>query len=67
MVGVCPGLYAKMYPLKSVAAEKIRAGYPLGKTTERYPVCHNSSATERVGYCYVDWPAATTARPNRSS
>ena len=56
-MGVCPGLYATMYPPKSVAAEKIRAGYPLGKTAKRYHVCHNSSETESVGYCYVDYPA----------
>ncbi len=42
---------------KSVTADKIRAGYPLGKTAERYHLCHNSSETEEVGYYYVDHPA----------
>ena len=42
---------------KSVTADEIRAGYPLGKTAERYHLCHNSSDTEEVGYYYVDHPA----------
>ncbi|MXZ90538.1 MAG: hypothetical protein F4W95_10450 [Chloroflexi bacterium] len=40
-----------------VSAERIRAGYPLGKTAERYHLCENYSETQAVGYYYVDHPA----------
>ena len=33
-----------------------KSSLSLGKTAKRYHVCHNSSETERVGYCYVDYP-----------
>ena len=46
-----------VYLPKLVTAERIRAGYPLGKTAERYHLCQNSSHTEEVGYYYVDHPA----------
>ncbi len=46
-----------IYLPKVVTAAKIRAGYPLGKTAERYHLCQNSSETEEVGYYYVDHPA----------
>lgn len=42
---------------KIVSAERIRAGYPLGKTAERYHLCENWNETEEVGYYYVDHPA----------
>ena len=46
-----------IYLPKVVTTDKIRAGYPLGKTAERYHLCQNSSETEEVGYYYVDHPA----------
>ena len=46
-----------IYLPRSVSANKIRAGYPLGKTAERYHLCHNGSETEAVGYYYVGHPA----------
>ena len=46
-----------VYLPKVVTADLIRAGYPLGKTAERYHLCQNSSETEEVGYYYVDHPA----------
>ena len=46
-----------VYLPKSVTAKTVRAGYPLGKTSEHYHLCQNSSETEEVGYYYVDHPA----------
>ena len=46
-----------VYLPKSVTARTIRAGYPLGKTAERYHLCHSGSETEEVGYYYVYHPA----------
>ena len=51
------GSTTPIYLPRSVTAEKIRAGYPLGKTAERYYLCLNSSDTENVSYYYVDHPA----------
>ena len=51
------GVTTPIYLPKVVTADKIRAGYPLGKTAERYHLCQNSSETEEVGYYYVDHPA----------
>ena len=51
------GSTTPVYLPKSVSAAKIRAGYPLGKTSERYYLCQNSSETEDVGYYYVNHPA----------
>ena len=51
------GAKTPIYLPKVVTSEKIRAGYPLGKTAERYHLCQNSSETEVVGYYYVDHPA----------
>ena len=51
------GATTPIYLPKVVTAAKIRAGYPLGKTAERYHLCQNSSETEEVGYYYVDHPA----------
>ena len=42
---------------RTVSANKIRAGYPLGKTADRYHLCHNSSDTEAVGY-YLRRPSS---------
>ena len=51
------GATTPLYLPKSVTAEKIRVGYPLGKTTAQYHLCQDSSETEEVGYYYVDHPA----------
>ena len=51
------GATTPIYLPRTVSANKIRAGYPLGKTADRYHLCHNSSDTEAVGYYYVDHPA----------
>ena len=51
------GATTPVYLPKLVTAERIRAGYPLGKTAQRYHLCQNSSETEEVGYYYVDHPA----------
>ena len=53
----CEGATTPVYLPKVVTEERIRAGYPLGKTAERYHLCQNSSGTEEVGYYYVDHPA----------
>ena len=50
------GSTTPIYLPRSVTAEKIRAGYPLGKTAERYHLCRDSSETEDVSYYYVDHP-----------
>ena len=51
------GATTPIYLPRTVSANKIRAGYPLGKTADRYHLCHNSSDTEAAGYYYVDHPA----------
>ena len=51
------GATTPVYLTKVVSAERIRAGYPLGKTAERYHLCYDSTETEEVGYYYVDHPA----------
>ena len=46
-----------LYLPKTVTADRVRAGYPLGETAEYYHLCRNSSETENIGYYYVDHPA----------
>ena len=46
-----------LYLPKSVTAQIIRLGYPLGVTAERYQICYDNSETEEVGYYYVQHPA----------
>lgn len=46
-----------LYLPKTVTAERVKPGYPLGLESERYHVCRASSETEEVGYHYVDHPA----------
>lgn len=43
---------------KTVSSARVRAGYPLGQTTEEYYLlCRDSSDTELAGYYFVDHPA----------
>ena len=46
-----------LYLPKTVTAERVKPGYPLGLDSERYHLCRASSETEEVGYHYVDHPA----------
>ena len=46
-----------IYLPKSVTAEKIPLGYPLGQTSKGYLLCVNHTSTQQVGYYYVNHPA----------
>ena len=47
-----------LYLPKSVSAERIREGYPLGRTADGYRLCGDYYRdTELVGYYYVEHPA----------
>ena len=41
---------------ETVDAPRVRAGYPLGKTGERYHRCSGESAAEAAGYYFVNHP-----------
>ena len=41
---------------ETVDARRVRAGYPLGKTGERYHRCSGQSEAEEAGYYFVDHP-----------
>lgn len=41
---------------KTVSANRVRAGYPLGRTAGYYHLCRDSSEAEAIGYYYVDHP-----------
>ena len=46
-----------LYLPKTVTADRVRAGYPLGEAAEQYHLCRDSSETENIGYYYVNHPA----------
>ena len=41
---------------ETVDTRRVRAGYPLGKTGERYHRCSGQSEAEEAGYYFVDHP-----------
>ena len=46
-----------IYLPKSVTAEKVPLGYPLGQTSKGYLLCVSHISTKQVGYYYVNHPA----------
>ena len=42
---------------KTVDAQRVREGYPLGKTRDRYHLCRAGNETEEAGYYFVAHPA----------